>query len=107
MGDVQQYQPTTITFNKKDLSQASHSQTDSPTELSESSASAPLAKKRNRCFACKKRLGLIPFTCKCGVLTCIQHKWPDHHCTYDFHAEAVERLTKDNPPVIAEKITRI
>ncbi len=107
MLDVQQHRPTIITFNKKDLSQQPHSQANSPTKLPEDSASAPLAKKRNRCFACKKRLGLIPVACKCGMVTCIQHKWPDHHCTYDYHAEAVERLTKDNPPVIAEKITRI
>ncbi len=63
--------------------------------------------KSNRCLVCNKRLFLLPFVCKCGVRTCGQHKWPEHECTYDYHAEARERLRKDNPQVIADRLNRI
>ena len=63
--------------------------------------------KKKRCFECNKRLNFLPITCKCGVVTCIQHKWPDHNCTHDYRAEAQKQLTKENPVVIAEKLNRI
>ena len=63
--------------------------------------------KKKRCFECNKRLNLLPITCKCGVVTCIQHKWPDHDCTYDYRAEATEHLIKNNPVVVATKLNRI
>ena len=66
-----------------------------------------VAKKSNRCLVCNKRLFLLPFVCKCGANTCGQHKWPEHECTYDYRAEARERLRKDNPQVIADRLNPI
>ena len=42
-------------------------------------------KKKNRCPVCNKKMGLMPFECKCGKSFCILHKDPEaHNCTYDF-----------------------
>ena len=65
------------------------------------------AKKRNRCLVCNKKLGLLPFNCKCGAVTCSTHRGLGHECTFDYRAEARERLRKENPVVAAEKLTRI
>ncbi len=61
----------------------------------------------NKCIVCNKRLALLPFKCKCGVVTCVKHKWPEHECTFDYRAEGLERLKKDNPRIASEKLVRI
>jgi len=64
--------------------------------------------KKNHCFQCNKRLGLLPFTCKCGTNYCTRCKWPeDHHCTFDYRAEGMKKLAKENPVIVADKLTRI
>ena len=42
-------------------------------------------KKKNRCFVCKKKVGLTGFTCRCGGLFCSIHRYTDkHECTFDY-----------------------
>jgi len=51
--------------------------------------------KTIRCTQCKKKLGLLSHTCKCGVLLCISHLPPQEHaCTYDFKKDAKAILQK-------------
>lgn len=67
-------------------------------------------KKKNRCSSpdCKKKLGLMPFSCKCGLSFCMKHRLPDSHsCTYDFKSEAQDRLRRDNPQIVSDKIIKI
>ena len=48
-----------------------------------------IKKKKTKCEICKKK-SLILFNCKCGLHTCMKHKYPDmHNCTYDFKSENV------------------
>jgi hypothetical protein len=48
-----------------------------------------------RCNICKKKLGVMEFTCKCGLQLCISHlKAEEHACTYDYVAENKEQLKK-------------
>ena len=56
---------------------------------------------------CNRRIGITnSFECKCGQITCIAHRYPkDHQCTIDHKQIAKDKLTKDNPVVIADKIT--
>ncbi|XP_062874276.1 AN1-type zinc finger protein 5a isoform X2 [Trichomycterus rosablanca] len=64
--------------------------------------------KKNRCFTCRKRVGLTGFDCRCGQLFCGIHRYSDkHNCTYDYKAEAVAKIRKENPVVVADKIQRI
>ncbi|KAM8889891.1 AN1-type zinc finger protein 5 isoform 1-T2 [Synchiropus picturatus] len=65
-------------------------------------------KKKNRCFSCRKKVGLTGFDCRCGNLFCAIHRYSDkHNCTFDYRGEATERLRKDNPLVMAEKIQKL
>ncbi|XP_075960769.1 AN1-type zinc finger protein 5a isoform X2 [Anarhichas minor] len=64
--------------------------------------------KKNRCFMCRKRVGLTGFDCRCGNLFCGIHRYSDkHNCPYDYKAEAAAKIRKENPVVVAEKIQRI
>nr|XP_061836753.1 AN1-type zinc finger protein 5-like isoform X1 [Nerophis lumbriciformis] len=72
------------------------------------SAPDPLKPKKNRCFMCRKKLGLTDFDCRCGNLFCGVHRYSDkHNCPYDYKAEAAEKIRKENPVVVADKIQRI
>ena len=64
--------------------------------------------KKNKCNVCKKKLGLIPFKCKCEKMFCSLHRYAeDHQCPYDYKTEGINKIIKDNPKVVAEKIIRI
>lgn len=65
-------------------------------------------KKKNRCFSCRKKVGLTGFDCRCGNLFCAIHRYSDKHdCPYDYRSAAAARLRKENPIVVAEKIQKL
>ncbi|XP_011602767.2 AN1-type zinc finger protein 5-like isoform X1 [Takifugu rubripes] len=73
-----------------------------------SKAPEPPKLKRNRCFMCRKKVGLTGFGCRCGNLFCGIHRYSDkHNCPYDYKTEAADKIRKENPVVVAEKIQRI
>ncbi|NXI73724.1 ZFAN5 protein, partial [Anseranas semipalmata] len=77
------------------------------TAESKTSSEKPKQKK-NRCFTCRKKIGLTGFDCRCGNLFCAIHRYSDMHaCPYDYKAEAAEKIRKENPVVIAEKIQKL
>ncbi|KAF0043665.1 hypothetical protein F2P81_005002 [Scophthalmus maximus] len=64
--------------------------------------------KKSRCFTCRKKLGLTGFQCRCGNAFCSMHRYSDtHNCTFDYRANAAEKLREENPIVVAEKIQKI
>ncbi|XP_056288062.1 AN1-type zinc finger protein 5b [Pseudoliparis swirei] len=68
----------------------------------------PQKPKKNRCFMCRKKLGLTGFGCRCGNLFCGIHRYSDKHsCPYDYKTEAADKIRKENPVVVADKIQRI
>ncbi|KAM4676843.1 AN1-type zinc finger protein 6 isoform 3-T5 [Discoglossus pictus] len=65
-------------------------------------------KKKNRCFMCRKKTGLTGFECRCGNVFCGTHRYSDvHSCSYDYKADAAEKIRKENPVVVGEKIQKI
>lgn len=62
----------------------------------------------NRCTVCNKKVGLIPFTCKCNdsFKFCSKHRL-DHDCTFDYKKEQLDKLMKENPKIVAPKIIDI
>ncbi|KAJ3605007.1 hypothetical protein NHX12_027058 [Muraenolepis orangiensis] len=71
-------------------------------------APEPLKPRKNRCFMCRKKVGLTGFDCRCGNLFCGGHRYSDkHNCPYDYKAEAAAKIRKENPVVVADKIQRI
>ncbi|XP_041666981.1 AN1-type zinc finger protein 5-like [Cheilinus undulatus] len=74
----------------------------------ESKAPEPPKPKKNRCFMCRKKVGLTGFDCRCGNLFCGIHRYSDkHNCPYDYKTEAADKIRKENPVVVADKIQRI
>ena len=59
-------------------------------------------KKTKRCIVCNKKVGIMPFTCKCSStnLFCSQHRLPEYHnCTYNWIKEGKEKIMKENPVI--------
>uniref|UniRef100_A0AAY5KZ90 Zinc finger, AN1-type domain 5b n=1 Tax=Esox lucius TaxID=8010 RepID=A0AAY5KZ90_ESOLU len=74
----------------------------------QSKSPEPAKPKKNRCFMCRKKVGLTGFDCRCGNLFCGLHRYSDkHNCPYDYKAEAAAKIRKENPVVVADKIQRI
>ncbi|XP_041826555.1 AN1-type zinc finger protein 5b [Melanotaenia boesemani] len=74
----------------------------------EDKAPEPPKPKKNRCFMCRKKVGLTGFDCRCGNLFCGIHRYSDkHNCPYDYKSEAAAKIRKENPVVVADKIQRI
>lgn len=65
-------------------------------------------KKKNRCYTCKKKVGLLGFECKCGRLLCASHRQAEEHdCCYDYRAEGKKAIEVANPRVQFAKITDV
>jgi len=80
--------------------------TNSPLSVDESGSEKP--RKKNRCFSCKKKVGLTGFECRCGGLYCGLHRYSNEHgCTFDYKKEGREQLAKVNPLVVGEKVKKI
>nr|KAF6267827.1 zinc finger AN1-type containing 6 [Pipistrellus kuhlii] len=78
-----------------------------PAEEQDKSLEKPKQKK-NRCFMCRKKVGLTGFECRCGNVYCGVHRYSDvHNCSYNYKADAAEKIRKENPVVVGEKIQKI
>ncbi|EKX54477.1 hypothetical protein GUITHDRAFT_159135 [Guillardia theta CCMP2712] len=74
------------------------------------SCEEPVQKKpaTNRCYTCKKKVGLTGFHCRCDNVFCSAHRYSDKHdCSFDYKAAGREQLAKANPTVAAAKIEKI
>ncbi|XP_047253784.1 zinc finger A20 and AN1 domain-containing stress-associated protein 8-like [Capsicum annuum] len=61
-----------------------------------------------KCTACRKRVGLTGFSCKCGDLFCAVHRYSDkHNCPFDYRNAGQNAIENSNPIVIAEKLNKI
>ncbi|KAL2790948.1 AN1-type zinc finger protein 6 isoform c [Daubentonia madagascariensis] len=48
------------------------------------------------------------FECRCGNVYCGVHRYSDvHNCSYNYKADAAEKIRKENPVVVGEKIQKI
>ncbi|EEF33629.1 zinc finger A20 and AN1 domain-containing stress-associated protein 4 [Ricinus communis] len=65
-------------------------------------------KQPNRCFVCRKRVGLTGFRCRCESMFCGAHRYPEkHNCTFDFKKIGREEIARANPLVVAQKLHKI
>lgn len=65
------------------------------------STSSPL------CAKCKKKT-LMEYKCPCKKIFCIKCRLPEqHNCDFDFFKENRNRLLKDNPVIVGEKVDKI
>jgi predicted nucleic acid binding AN1-type Zn finger protein len=72
---------------------------------------APIAKQvdHSRCFACRKKVGLLGNRCKaCDCSYCNGHRLPEEHkCEGNFQELAKVEIKKNNPNITAPKIEKI
>ncbi|XP_009865981.1 PREDICTED: AN1-type zinc finger protein 5-like [Apaloderma vittatum] len=100
-------------FTKTEEASSESSSSGTLLEISQNTTESKAAsekpkKKKNRCFTCRKKIGLTGCDCRCGNLFCAIHRYSDMHaCPYDYKAEAAEKIRKENPVVIAEKIQKL
>ncbi|XP_060013255.1 AN1-type zinc finger protein 6 isoform X1 [Lagenorhynchus albirostris] len=88
--------------------QASVSETAQQPSEEESKSLEKPKQKKNRCFMCRKKVGLTGFECRCGNVYCGVHRYSDvHNCSYNYKADAAEKIRKENPVVVGEKIQKI
>ncbi|XP_037365884.1 AN1-type zinc finger protein 6 isoform X2 [Talpa occidentalis] len=88
--------------------QASASDVAQPPSEEQSKSLEKPKQKKNRCFMCRKKVGLTGFECRCGNVYCGAHRYSDvHSCPYNYRADAAERIRKENPVVVGEKIQKI
>ncbi|XP_016483095.2 putative zinc finger A20 and AN1 domain-containing stress-associated protein 8 [Nicotiana tabacum] len=61
--------------------------------------------KIKRCNSCKKKVGLVGFSCKCGGIFCRIHRYPEEHaCTFNFKSMGRALLAKENLLCKADKL---
>ncbi|MBA0669120.1 hypothetical protein Goklo_001969 [Gossypium klotzschianum] len=61
-----------------------------------------------RCLGCNKRVGLTGFKCRCGMVFCGIHRYPEEHgCKFDFKAMGKQQIAQANPVVKAIKLHKI
>ncbi|ESW17311.1 hypothetical protein PHAVU_007G228900 [Phaseolus vulgaris] len=79
-----------------------------PVQVPVTSSSITGSAQPNRCAACRKRVGLTGFKCRCGVTFCGAHRYPEKHaCGFDFKTVGREEIARANPVIKAEKLRRI
>lgn len=64
-------------------------------------------KSGTKCTKCRKT-SLILTDCLCKKQFCLKCRHPeDHECSFNYKQKGIEDLTKNNPTVIAEKVSKI
>ena len=64
--------------------------------------------EKNKCWACKKKTGLMGFECQCGFTFCKLHRLPEkHECEFNFVECSKNILAQKNPVVKNDKLERI
>ncbi|XP_069480279.1 AN1-type zinc finger protein 6 isoform X2 [Ambystoma mexicanum] len=97
-----------IATETEDLQASASESAQNSSEELEKSPDKPKMKKKNRCFMCRKKVGLTGFECRCGNVFCGTHRYSDvHSCSYDYKADAAEKIRKENPVVVGEKVQKI
>lgn len=83
------------------------------TTAEETAAEAVVVKKKekkssSRCNACKKKVGLLGFHCRCGHVYCGSHRYPEEHsCPADYKSAAINDLIIQNPIIKGDKLFRL
>ncbi|XP_072004895.1 AN1-type zinc finger protein 6 isoform X2 [Engystomops pustulosus] len=96
------------TAESKEAQAAASDSAQNSSEEQERSPQKAKVKKPNRCHMCRKKVGLTGFDCRCGNVFCGTHRYSDvHSCSYDYKADAAEKIRKENPVVVGEKIQKI
>ena len=60
-----------------------------------------------RCPICAKKIKLTDIECKCGIIFCSIHRYPDmHDCSFNFKETGKDLIEKNNPRIVPIKLTK-
>ena len=74
------------------------------------SSNKPKKHKTSRCAICRKKVGLLAFTCECSDILkfCAEHRLPENHlCTFDHKNKGKNLLESKLVKVAGEKLVKI
>lgn len=74
------------------------------------SSNKPKKPKSSRCAVCRKKVGLLAFTCVCSdtLKFCSEHRLPENHlCTFDHKNKGKNILENKLVKVAGEKMVKI
>lgn len=98
----------TLVVEKKAITGASSSAVTSLEAAAAAQEQPTEPSTRNRCRTCSKKVGLTGFQCRCGGTFCSMHRYMDsHQCSFDYKTADREKIAKQNPVVMADKINKI
>lgn len=66
-----------------------------------------IATKSKRCNMneCRKKLKLTDFKCRCNMIFCSKHRYPEEHdCNFNYKYYTEEILKKNNPKINSNKL---
>uniref|UniRef100_A0A5B7AK25 Putative Zinc finger, A20-type n=1 Tax=Davidia involucrata TaxID=16924 RepID=A0A5B7AK25_DAVIN len=104
---VQQNQTAVDVVSNSKVSPVGPSSSESPLVVSTSSVESVDQAVANRCWSCRKKVGVMGFKCRCGSTFCGTHRYPEKHdCAFDFKAVGRDGIAKSNPVIKADKVQR-
>jgi AN1-type zinc finger protein 5/6 len=63
---------------------------------------------KQRCSFCRKKLGMITFSCNCGGIFCVAHQTAhSHNCQCNQKSSEKQKIETNNPSIIHTKVTKI
>ena len=66
-------------------------------------------KRSKRCLTCNKKVGIVPYTCRCNIeyIFCSKHRLPSkHNCSFDYKNFKKNKIENDNPKIEFDKINK-
>ena len=61
--------------------------------------------KKNRCWSCNKKVGILGFDCECGYIFCGKHRYTyEHNCSIDKKNKHKINLQNNMPIIKSDKI---
>jgi len=82
----------------------------SATAVLGSTGTVPFKAASARCSydCCRKKLGLMPLVCRCGISFCSGHFPAEEHlCTFDYRADGLKKLIAGMPTCNGEKVEKL
>lgn len=81
---------------------------DKPDEEESKKESKPVQTDTTKCWSCKRKVGLMGISCKCGYTYCSKHRIPEEHdCEFDFKGASYAKDLEKNPQVAPQKMEKI
>jgi len=64
--------------------------------------------QKNRCWLCRRKVGISGIECRCGYIFCGKHRYANEHdCRYDHKQAQRKKIAKENQEIKTQKFEKI